>query len=55
MVYSAHHFGGEYDERNYALVGSRSNKTIHLDAAMRVQMAATSVEARRIDLVFVGS
>ena len=43
----------EYDPRNYALVGSNTNQTIRLGDEVRVQIAAASVEARRIDLLFV--
>ena len=44
----------EYDPRNYALVGSNTNQTIRLGDEVRVQIASASVEARRIDLLFVG-
>ena len=43
----------EYDPRNYALVGSNTNQTIRLGDEVRVQIASASVEARRIDLLFV--
>ena len=39
--------------RNYALVGSNTDQTIRLGDEVRVQIASASVEARRIDLLFV--
>lgn len=44
----------EYDPRNYALVGSRTNKTIRLGDEVRVQIASAGIETRKIDLLFVG-
>lgn len=44
----------EYDERSFSLVGVHTRRTIRLGDAVRVQVAAASVEARKIDLVFAG-
>lgn len=42
----------EYDERTFSLIGVHTRRTIRLGDAVRVQVAAASVEARKIDLVF---
>jgi ribonuclease R len=42
----------EYDPHRYTLVGVTRGRKIRLGDKVRVKVAAASVEARKIDLVF---